>query len=292
MTVATPQRAERAFDALGSRIRVISADPAALELAERFVLAAEARLSRFEPRSELCALNRDPRDEVPASGVLRGAVAAALWAAERSGGLVDPTLLGELRRSGYDRTHERLQRVPLAVALEHAPARAPAAPHPGRAWARVTVDRAIRRPAGIQLDLGGSGKGWIADAVASRIGEGIVDCGGDIRVNGNSTVAVEHPLTGELVHSLDVRDGAIATSGLARRVWMTPDGPSHHLLDPATGRPAWTGLIAVTALAPTALEAETLAKAALLSGPAGARRRLVHGGLLFHDDGDLEVLDA
>jgi thiamine biosynthesis lipoprotein len=71
---------------------------------------------------------------------------------------------------------------------------------------------------------------------------------------------------------------------------MTPDGPAHHLLDPSTGRPAWTGLAGVTALAPTALEAETLAKAAFLAGPAGARRRLARrGGLLLHEDGSCEI---
>jgi thiamine biosynthesis lipoprotein len=73
------------------------------------------------------------------------------------------------------------------------------------------------------------------------------------------------------------------------RVWRTADGFGHHLLDPASGRPAWTGLIGVTALGESALEAETLTKAALLLGPAGARRVLAtHGGLIIHDDGGVE----
>ena len=86
-----------------------------------------------------------------------------------------------------------------------------------------------------------------------------------------------------------MRGGGVATSGLARRVWRSPGGVAHHLLDPATGEPAWTGLISATALAPTALHAETLAKAALLRGPAGARRLLGRrGGVLVHDDGTVE----
>jgi thiamine biosynthesis lipoprotein len=73
-------------------------------------------------------------------------------------------------------------------------------------------------------------------------------------------------------------------------VWQRPGGGhSHHLLDPATGEPAWTGLTAATALASTALEAEALAKAALLSGPEGARRILAAaGGVVIHDSGDSE----
>ena len=58
--------------------------------------AVEAALSRFNPDSELSRLNRDPRPAVPASPLLRRAVAAALWAADYSDGLVDATLLGEL----------------------------------------------------------------------------------------------------------------------------------------------------------------------------------------------------
>jgi thiamine biosynthesis lipoprotein len=56
------------------------------------------------------------------------------------------------------------------------------------------------------------------------------------------------------------------------------------VLDPATGQPAYTGVVQVTALAPTALEGEALAKAALLSGPEGAAAWLPHGGVIVFDD--------
>ncbi len=63
----------------------------------------------------------------------------------------------------------------------------------------------------------------------------------------------------------------------------------HHLLDPSTGAPAFTGLVAVTALAPSTVEAEALAKAALLRGPAGARSTLArHGGITVAEDGAVE----
>jgi thiamine biosynthesis lipoprotein len=103
-------------------------------------------------------------------------------------------------------------------------------------------------------------------------------------------VDVQHPLTGDIVMSLELGAGGIATSGIDRNVWRRPDGGyAHHLLDPATGEPAWTGLVGVTAIAPTALEAETLAKAALLSGPDHGRELLAeHGGVLFADDGSTE----
>ncbi|MFM9043567.1 MAG: FAD:protein FMN transferase, partial [bacterium] len=84
--------------------------------------------------------------------------------------------------------------------------------------------------------------------------------------------------------------GAVATSGIGRRVWLSSDGETafHHLLDPATGRPAWTGVIQATAVAGSAQEAETLSKMALLSGPEKGGEILSSGagGFLILDSGE------
>ena len=90
-----------------------------------------------------------------------------------------------------------------------------------------------------------------------------------------------------------LRDGAIATSGIGKRSWLDADArPAHHLLDPRTGRPAYTGIVQATALAPTAARAEVLAKAAVLSGPGAAERHLPHGGMLVYDDGSYAVFTS
>jgi thiamine biosynthesis lipoprotein len=286
------------FDSMGSQARLIAADEASAAWARAFLERFEAALSRFRPGSELCRLNADPREDAPASALLRIAVRAGLWAAQRTGGLVDPTLIGALERAGYagDR---RAPELTLAEALPLAPVRAPARPHPDALWRRVQVADRIRRPPGLRLDTGGTGKGLAADLLAQRLGGGrwAVDCGGDLRVNAPGEpfeVEVRHPLSGEVVRALRMTRGAVATSGLDVRLWRRADGaPAHHLLDPATGEPAWTGLVGATALAPTALEAEALAKAALLSGPSGAARWLrEHGGLAVRDDGDVEAFGA
>ena len=214
-----------------------------------------------------------------------------------SGGLVDPTLLGALRRAGYGESRAHIQPPSLLRGLSGAPPRRPARPDPAAKWRTVEVDEAagvIRRPPGLELDLAGSVKGWAADFLAARLerhGRCAVDCGGDLCVAGRGApweVRVRHPLTGAVAHTLWVRAGGVATSGIDARLWERRDGDfAHHLIDPATGTPAWTGLVAATALAPTALEAEALAKAALLSGPAPGRRLLGarYGGVLVHDDG-------
>jgi thiamine biosynthesis lipoprotein len=301
------------FHSMGSDVRLIVERPLLAGLASSADAAARerlyiedfaARLSRFRPDSELCALNADSRRAVEASALLRAAVLAGVWAAQRTGGLVDPTLVSEIEAIGYVASHDRVAPASLRDALAIAPPPRPAHAHPSETWRAVEVDNergVIRRPPGVRLDTGGTGKGLAADAVARRLRgytRFVVDCGGDIAVGGVASalepvaIEVEHPLSGECVHRLLVNAGGVATSGLNVRIWRRPDGGfAHHLLDPATGTPVWSGLIGATALAPSALEAETLSKLALLSGPRGARHALAaHGGLVVHNDGDVELI--
>jgi thiamine biosynthesis lipoprotein len=302
------------FDAMGSHVRLLIGEPPdgadlppaaeAAAGARRFVEDFDAALSRFRPGSELCALNEDPRERVPASPLLRRAVRAGTWAAELSGGLVDPTLVGEIERVGYVDSRAGLAGEPLAEALRSAPPRRPAHARADSRWRELAVDEEageIVRPPGLRFDTGGSGKGLAADLVAARLRgypRFVVDCGGDIRIGGAGAltwpyeVFVEHPLSGARAHLIRLGFGGIATSGLNVRIWRDAEGRCvHHLLDPATGEPAWTGLVGATALGDTALEAETRAKAALLSGPAEGRRVLAEkGGLIVHDDGTVETV--
>lgn len=303
------------FDAMGSHVRLLIGEPGepspelppaaeAAERARRFVAEFDAALSRFKPDSELCALNADPRERVPASPLLCRAVAAGIAAAERSDGLVDPTLVGEIEGAGYRESRAGLGGAPLAEALAAAPARAPARPRPDSRWRALAVDEdagEVVRPPGLRFDTGGTGKGLCADLVAESLRgypRFIVDCGGDIRIGGAAALAdpyevyVEHPLTGERAYVLRLGTGGVATSGLNVRIWRDAGGRyGHHLLDPASGEPAWTGLIGATALGDTALEAETLSKLALLCGPEGGRAALAErGGLLVHDGGRVELV--
>ena len=301
------------FRSMGSDVRILidtpllpgAPSPGVAGARERdYVEDFARRLSRFRPQSELSVLNRDPRTRVPASPLLRVAVRAGIWAAQISGGLVDPTLTGALESAGYEQSREGSPPASLEQALLGAPVRRPARPHPEQLWRRLSVDDrngVVSRPGGVRFDTGGTGKGLCADSVAHRLGaytRFVVDCGGDLAVGGVGAqlepydIEIEHPLTGETIRTVQVAAGGVATSGLNVRVWRNRDGNfAHHLIDPATGRPAWTGLIGATALAPSALEAETLSKMALLLGPLGARGVLRrHGGVVIYDDGDVEEI--
>jgi FAD:protein FMN transferase len=287
---------DETFRALGTDVRLIATGAGSRDAVARAradILEYHARLSRFLPASEISALNSDPRPVVPASALLRSAVHAGLWAARHSGGLVDPCLLDALEAAGYERSFEPRGAVPPPSG----PPRS-AGPDPASRWRAVGVDHragTVRRPPGVRLDLGGSGKGHVADLVAryfASLREWVVDCGGDIRVGGAREIEIAHPLVSHPAARLRVVAGAVATSSIVARAWLSREGRrAHHLLDPSTRQPAWTGLLSATALAPTTLHAETLAKVALLRGGDGARDVLArHGGLVVHAGGEVQAI--
>jgi FAD:protein FMN transferase len=267
--------------------------------ARRLLLGWHDAFSRFVPTSELARLNADPRAEVPVNPLMGRLVDAIAGAAAETDGLVDGTLLREIETAGYRGDLGRP--LPLTLALRLAPRRRPARPSRDASWRRIAYDPStgmVRRPPGIALDSGGLAKGLFADVLADTLADHrafAVECAGDLRLGGaaglDRPVAVQSPFDGGVLHTFELAAGGVATSGIGRRSWLdSRHAPAHHLLDPATGRAAFTGVVQATALAPTALQAEIRAKAAVLSGPARARSWLPDGGVIVAEDGSFEVV--
>ena len=266
------------------------------------VETVEAALSRFRPGSELNALNADPRRAVPVSPLLRRTVAAANWAAraQRRARRRDPA-----RRARAPRLRGVLGRDPPRRHRGGARRRAAAAAGgPGRAGTASAARRSTRRVASRGRPACGwtpaaSRRAWPptsppprsprASATRSRAAATSPSAAASRGRSRCAAPAATPRSTGCACGPAAWRPRA-SPRGSGRR----PDGSyAHHVLDPATGRPAWTGLVAATAVAGSALEAEVLAKTALLSGPLAARRLLRRrGGVLQHDDGRVEVVPA
>jgi thiamine biosynthesis lipoprotein len=216
-----------------------------------------------------------------------------------TGGLVDATLLADIQRAGY--TADLGEPVSLRRALALAGARHPASSSPRAGWRQIEVDLdalTVTRPPGVMLDSGGLVKGLFADVLGETLAghaSFAVNCAGDLLIGGaegmTREIRVESPFDGQIVHTFESSATGVATSGIGRSSWLARDGrPAHHLLDPASGEPAFTGIVQVTALAPSALMAEIRAKAALLSGPRAAAGWLTRGGVIVFDDGSHEVV--
>ena len=294
------------FDCFGSRCAALvigsgragSARDGA-ELVEHALSAWHQRFSRFLTTSELSRLNHDSRRTVQVCPLMARFAHAVRSAAAFSGGLVDGTLLGEIERAGY--VEDLARPLALTTALALAPPRTPAAAAASRRWEALEVDLAdstITRPPGLMLDSGGLAKGLFADVLGETLASHesfAVNCAGDLLIGGSASltrpIAVESPFDRRTLHTFELAHTGVATSGIGRRSWLDREGlPAHHLLDPSSGRPAFTGVVQVTALAPSALGAEIKAKAALLSGPRAASTWLAHGGVIVFDDGSHQVV--
>ena len=274
--------------------------PQAAALARRLLLEWHGQFSRFEPTSELSLLNTDPREVVEVSPLLARLARSVSEVGSITGGLVDGTLVEEIRRAGYS---DELGAPPaLKGALALAPPRRAARPATNARWRTLHVDDGsgtLSRPPGVMLDSGGLAKGMFADVLGELLAgheSFAVNCAGDLLIGGAGTleraIEVQSPFDDSILHVFKERGAGVATSGIGRRSWLAGDGsPAHHLLDPSTGMPAFTGIVQATALAPTALLAEARAKAALLAGPLAARRWLPQGGVIVLDDGSHQVIE-
>lgn len=250
------------FEALGSECELYAVEPREpLPATAEWIHSLHARLTRFDPASEVSRFNARAGQWTDVSQELEALLRAALDAFEASSGLVHAGILPALVAAGYDRTFcEVMPRATAAVVAALPPLPDLLEVRPGSA----------RLARGAAIDLGGLAKGWIADRAVERLGpNSLANCGGDLRAAGGGPAGGGWPVAfGGRTLALD--DHGAATSGTTKRAW----GDGHHLIDPRTGAPARTGLVEVSVLARTALDAEVLAKTALLAGRGSAEQRL------------------
>jgi thiamine biosynthesis lipoprotein len=272
------------FKAMGCRmLAMVEADPNLLQNSSSPEVTAtlaqtanwfeewEDALSRFRPESELSRLNRSAGMPVQVSETLWEVFQAARKAEKDSAGLVKASVLDALLAAGYDRSFDLLPAQRLSAPLTGW--------HASGSLAEIDADpltRTLILPVDMQLDFGGVAKGWAAQQAAKQLsafGPALVSAGGDIAVSAAQTngelwpVTIDNPFeTGASLGTLMLGASGVATSGTDYRRWKQGGRWNHHIIDPRSGQPAQTDLIAVTVIAPDALQAEMAAKAVLILG--------------------------
>jgi thiamine biosynthesis lipoprotein len=259
------------FPALGTTAVLLVTDASALTEAQR-VLRAELdaidlACSRFRADSEVCRLPGGRPARV--SPLLREALDAALWTAEATGGLVDPTVGDAVARLGYDRD--------FAAVAADGPAVAAGLPAPGWWRVRLADDRVVV-PHGVCLDLGASAKAFVADraaaGIATRCGCGVlVSLGGDLAVAGPAPdggwlvgIGDDHRRADPGDPVVAIASGGLATSSVACRSWRRGGRTLHHIVDPRTGdvpEPVWR---TVSVAAGSCLSANAASTASIVLG--------------------------
>jgi FAD:protein FMN transferase len=280
------------FAAMGTTAEILLEAPdgrtarGAVARARDELMRLESLLSRFRTDSELSRLNR--LRYLRAGPDLARLVRMALDLRRRTGGRFDPTVGRVVAACGYDRTFDEID------------CDDPRPLPPGGAVQGTVLlggDGWIGLGPGADLDLGAIAKGDAADracAIAGEAGPCLVSVGGDIAVSaprseGPWPVGIDAP-GGAIV--LDLRRGALATSGTDRRRWSRDGREAHHAIAPATGLPAATDLVRATAVAATCAEADALATALLVAGAAEAARLADEWGVpaaLVSRDGRLRL---
>ncbi|HQV69589.1 MAG TPA: FAD:protein FMN transferase [Thermoflexales bacterium] len=292
------------FRAMGSHISaLIDSDNEkaihALEQVPAWFEEWEQALSRFRETSELSAVNAQAGQTTRVSDAFFEVARHALMAAEWSGGIVVPTILPALQHIGYDRSFDQVAASQWG-SLNQA---RPALPD----WHLIQLDpaaKSIYMPKGVNLDFGGVAKGWAAEQAAQRLGQiapALVDAGGDVCVSGPQAdgrawpIGVADPISPEAdLMAIGLMKGCAATSGRDYRTWLRGNTRVHHLIDPRTGLPAQSDVLSATIIAPTARQAETAAKTALILGSDAGMEWLDSrfiAGLLVLDDGEIITND-
>lgn len=149
-------------------------------------------------------------------------------------------------------------------------------------WESVVFDQnSINLPRDMEVDFGGIGKEYAVDRailLAKKITDVpiLVNLGGDMAVTGPRLnnqawqVAIEHPDSEALGQKQDMiialNQGALATSGDARRYIMREGIRYGHVLNAKTGWPILGAPRSITTAAPQCIQAGILATLALLQG--------------------------
>jgi FAD:protein FMN transferase len=265
------------FPSMGCAIVIGGGGPREHAAIERLFAQRDQTFSRFIVGSELNLVNARAGRPTLVSDTFADALRVALAVSAETVGLVDPSLGAALLAAGYERDFAELGDEP-------APAGPPRGPGPVAVSGRV-----VRAGPNVTIDLNGVVKSMaVDDALALPGGHRWVSAGGD--------VATREPLTVSLPADgvIELRFGALATSGRSKRRWWRGDVEQHHLIDPRTGRPAETPWTDVTVCGATCLAADVAAKAAFLLGFSGPTWLDVRGmpGRFVAEDGSVRTNDA
>ncbi len=237
------------------------------------VFGFERQFSRFLPDSELSQFNRGAGVRQDISEAFATLLTASQAMSQATDGLHNPFILPAVQRAGYldsavagyraDKSDDFRDRA--VVSADHL---------------QLETNRQATIPYGTALDLGGCGKGYLADAIADELDRAdlvgywvslsgdMVTCGFDEQgqpwetgIVSARTPQAESPAyvagNGERLH--------IATSGTFLRPGQAKLR-GHHLIDPRTGQAAQTDIKLATVIAPSAILADVLASAATIIG--------------------------
>ncbi|MCX2456382.1 FAD:protein FMN transferase [Lacticaseibacillus nasuensis] len=289
--------------ALGTRIVLTvygEQDEAALDAAFALIESEEDRLTVNRDVSEVMSVNHAAgQTPIVVSSATYRLIAQAVAASRENFGfnaLIGP--LVKLWHIGFTGAH-----VPTADAIAAKMALIDPA---GVALDPANHSVALMH-AGMELDLGGIAKGYIADQIRSLwraygVAAGIIDLGGNLlfvgdsprRTDGKWVIGVQDPAKSRHTDlGVVVLPACSAvTSGIYERFLELDGHRYHHLLDPRTGSPLETELAGVTVFTQDSIQGELEAKRLFFHGgpvPGWRDNPQMLGAVFAFQDGHVET---
>ena len=220
----------------------------------------ENELSRHQEGSEMSRINAAGESAISADAL--DVLGIALDYAAASGGAFDPTVgpLVDIWGIGGDNP-----RIPDETELQEVLKLVD--------YRKVSVegDRVRLEVPGMELDLGGVAKGWIADRIAEYLSENgarhiLINLGGNVRVAGGKPggvpfrIGMQDPFDdrGAYLGIFTLSDGSVVSSGVYERFFEADGVRYHHILDTESGYPVQNSLAAVTVLSENSADGDAL----------------------------------
>ena len=244
----------------------------AVQAAAEEIVRLDKLLSVGNPESEIAKINAEGEGEVSADTLAM--LKKAVKVHERSGGALDISVYPMMELWGFT-TEE--YRVPSKEEI-------------GRLLPLVDQDlmeieekeegALVRLKEGQGIDLGAVAKGFTSDRVAQifksyGLESGLIYLGGNVHCLGSKPggadwrIGIQDPgNSAGIVGVLSVSGKAVITSGAYERYFEDEETGKtyHHILDPATGYPAETGISSVTIVSPDGTLADSLSTACFVMG--------------------------
>lgn len=245
---------------------------ATLDEAEDRISELEHLLSVTDENSEIYAVNHSEGTSVALSTDTENVLSFALEMARKTNGALEPTIYPVLTAWGFTTesyqipTREKINQLLQSVDFH-----------------KVQIkNHSLALPDGMQLDLGAVAKGYTGDEIAnllknSGVTSAIINLGGNVQTIGTRPdgsmwrVGLKAPDADGHIGILEVSDCAVITSGGYQKYFIGEDGKQyHHIIDPATGRPAESGLVFVTIIGKEGKLCDALSTALFVMGTEDA----------------------
>jgi thiamine biosynthesis lipoprotein len=240
----------------------------------------EQALSNYRSSSELSRINANAADApVITDPEVFALLERAFDYSRQSKGAFDVTVGKLMKAWGFFRSAGRY---PSDEELAHARAQT--------GWQSVRLDNRTRSvyflKRGIELDLGGIGKGYALDRVAALLREAGVKAA--LISSGSSSiyaigappgkagwqVRIFDPLDRtRTLSTVSLKDQSLSTSGSYEKFFRLNGRTYCHIMDPRTGRPV-EGMLQTTVITPEATDSDALSTAVFVMGPQQSARVL------------------